>query len=74
MASSTAFFSFRRFFSTPLKGSTLKKCHGIFTLKNAITLPICFTPPNGQFDNVEGFLKANDCEQGNIKMITQVKD
>ncbi|MBK7523007.1 MAG: LTA synthase family protein [Saprospiraceae bacterium] len=61
----SSLFSFPALFRQhPLKGSTLKKYHGIFTaLKKYDYSSIYFTTHDGQFDNVEGFLKANDCEQ-----------
>jgi phosphoglycerol transferase MdoB-like AlkP superfamily enzyme len=47
----------------PMKESSILKYHGLFsTLKNKGYSSIYFTTHDGQFDNVEGFLKANDCE------------
>jgi phosphoglycerol transferase MdoB-like AlkP superfamily enzyme len=46
-----------------MKESSILKYHGIFsTLKEKEYSTIYFTTHDGQFDNVEGFLKANDCE------------
>ena len=46
-----------------MKNSNIPKYSGIFsTLKNYGYATIYFTTHDGQFDNVEGFLKANDCE------------
>jgi phosphoglycerol transferase MdoB-like AlkP superfamily enzyme len=46
-----------------LKGSSLTKYHGIFTtLKKHNYSTIYFTTHDGQFDNVEGFLRSNDCD------------
>jgi phosphoglycerol transferase MdoB-like AlkP superfamily enzyme len=47
----------------PMKGSSIKKYHGLFsTLRKNDYSTIYFTTHDGQFDNVEGFLIANDCE------------
>jgi phosphoglycerol transferase MdoB-like AlkP superfamily enzyme len=47
----------------PMKESGMFKYHGIFsTLKDRGYSTIYFTTHDGQFDNVEGFLKENDCE------------
>lgn len=47
----------------PMKGNTISNYHGLFsTLKTNGYSTIYFTTHDGQFDNVEGFLKANDCE------------
>jgi len=47
-----------------MKESAIIKFPGIYsTLKNNGYSTIYFTTHDGQFDNVEGFLKANDCEQ-----------
>jgi phosphoglycerol transferase MdoB-like AlkP superfamily enzyme len=47
----------------PMKESAIMKYHGIFsTLKEKGYSTIYFTTHDGQFDNVEGFMKANDCE------------
>lgn len=47
----------------PMKESSIMKYHGIYnTLKEKNYSTIYFTTHDGQFDNVEGFLKANDCE------------
>lgn len=47
----------------PMKESSIHKLSGIFnTLKPAGYSTIYFTTHDGQFDNVEGFLHANDCE------------
>lgn len=47
-----------------MKESAIIKFPGIFTtLKNNGYSTAYFTTHDGQFDNVEGFLKANDCEQ-----------
>lgn len=47
----------------PMKGSSIKKYHGLFsTLRKKNYSTIYFTTHDGQFDNVEGFLIANDCE------------
>lgn len=47
----------------PMKGTSILKYHSSFsTLKENGYSTIYFTTHDGQFDNVEGFLKANDCE------------
>lgn len=47
-----------------MKESAIIKFPGIFTtLKNNGYTTAYFTTHDGQFDNVEGFLKANDCER-----------
>jgi len=47
----------------PMKESAIMKYHGMFgTLKEKGYSTIYFTTHDGQFDNVEGFMKANDCE------------
>lgn len=47
-----------------MKGSAMYKYHGIATtLKNNNYSTIYFTTHDGQFDNVEGFLKENDFER-----------
>ncbi|MBL0358667.1 MAG: sulfatase-like hydrolase/transferase [Chitinophagaceae bacterium] len=47
-----------------MKESAIIKFPGIYsTLKKNGYSTIYFTTHDGQFDNVEGFLKANDCEQ-----------
>ena len=47
----------------PMKGSEMRTYHGLFnTLKGKNYSTIYFTTHDGQFDNVEGFLRANDCE------------
>lgn len=58
-------FSFPALFRQhPMKGSSLLKYNGIYsTLKTNGYSTIYFTTHDGQFDNVEGFLKANDCER-----------
>jgi len=57
-------FSFPALFrQQPMKESSIIKYNGIFsTLKENGYSTIFFIPHDGQFDNVEGFLKANDCE------------
>lgn len=48
----------------PMKESAILHYHGMFTtLKNAGYSTIYFTNHDGQFDNVEGFFYANDCER-----------
>lgn len=48
----------------PMKQSSMLKYHGIFsTLKEKGYSTIYFTTHDGQFDNIEGFLKENDCER-----------
>jgi len=48
----------------PMKESSILKYHGLFsTLKTNGYSTAYFTTHDGQFDNVEGFLRANDCEQ-----------
>jgi len=48
----------------PMKESSIFKYHGLFsTLKANNYSTAYFTTHDGQFDNVEGFLRANDCEQ-----------
>lgn len=48
----------------PMKESAILKYDGIFShLKKHDYSSIYFTTHDGQFDNVEGFLKANDCER-----------
>ena len=47
----------------PMKESAILKYHGLFsTLKEKGYSTAYFTTHDGQFDNVEGFLKNNDCE------------
>ena len=47
----------------PMKQNTISNYDGIFsTLKTKGYSTIYFTTHDGQFDNVEGFLKANNCE------------
>jgi len=47
----------------PMKESAIMKYHGLFSsLKANGYSTAYFTTHDGQFDNVEGFLKANDCE------------
>ncbi len=47
----------------PMKESSILKYHGIYsTLKEKGYSTAYFTTHDGQFDNVEGFLHANDCE------------
>ena len=47
----------------PMKESSITKYHGLFsTLKEKGYSTIYFTTHDGQFDNIEGFLRANDCE------------
>jgi len=47
----------------PMKESSILKYHGLFsTLKSNGYSTAYFTTHDGQFDNVEGFLRANDCE------------
>jgi len=47
----------------PIKESSMKSYHGLFkALKDKNYSTIYFTTHDGQFDNVEGFLKANNCE------------
>lgn len=55
-------FSFPALFRQhPMKGSEITKYRGIgSTLKNQGYTTVYFTTHDGQFDNVEGFLKAND--------------
>jgi len=57
-------FSFPALFRQhPMNESTILKYHGIAsTLKAKGYSTIYFTTHDGQFDNVEGFLKANDFE------------
>lgn len=48
----------------PMKGAAMLQYMGIYsTLKSNGYVTIYFTTHDGQFDNVEGFLKANDCER-----------
>jgi len=58
-------FSFPALFMQhPMKEASMPKYNGIFsTLKANNYSTIYFTTHDGQFDNVEGFLKANDCER-----------
>ncbi len=58
-------FSFPALFRQhPMKGSSIPKYHGIgTTLKKDGYSTIYFTTHDGQFDNVEGFLKANDYDE-----------
>lgn len=58
-------FSFPALFRQhPMKESSMLKYMGIYsTLKSNGYSTIYFTTHDGQFDNVEGFLKANDCER-----------
>lgn len=58
-------FSFPALFRQhPMKESSILKYHGLFsTLKAQDYATLYFTTHDGQFDNVEGFLKANDCER-----------
>lgn len=47
----------------PMKSSSIKTYRGLFnTLRKKNYSTIYFTTHDGQFDNIEGFLKANDCE------------
>lgn len=47
----------------PMKVNTLSKHYGAFSaLKENGYSTIYFTTHDGQFDNVEGYLKSNDCE------------
>lgn len=47
----------------PMKESAMYKYHNSFsTLKSNGYSTIYFTTHDGQFDNVEGFLRANDCQ------------
>ena len=47
----------------PMKESSIMKYHGLFSsLKAKGYSTAYFTTHDGQFDNIEGFLKANDCE------------
>jgi phosphoglycerol transferase MdoB-like AlkP superfamily enzyme len=57
-------FSFPALFRKhPMKENSMVKYRGIYsTLKEQGYSTIFFTTHDGQFDNVEGFLKANDCE------------
>lgn len=57
-------FSFPALFRQhPMKESSMRQYHGIYsTLKANGYSTIYFTTHDGQFDNVEGFLKANGCE------------
>jgi phosphoglycerol transferase MdoB-like AlkP superfamily enzyme len=58
-------FSFPALFHRhPMKGCSMDKYRGIAsTLKSNNYSTIYFTTHDGQFDNVEGFLKANDFER-----------
>ncbi len=58
-------FSFPALFKKhPMKQSTIPQYNGIATtLKNNGYSTIYFTTHDGQFDNVEGFLKGNDFER-----------
>ncbi len=48
----------------PMKGIPVKEYHGIFeNLKQHNYSSIYFTTHDGQFDNIEGFLKANYCDE-----------
>ncbi|MDP4268003.1 MAG: sulfatase-like hydrolase/transferase [Bacteroidota bacterium] len=48
----------------PMKGSEILKYHGIASvLREKQYSTVYFTTHDGQFDNVEGFLKANDFER-----------
>jgi len=48
----------------PMKGSSMLKYMGVYsTLRGNGYSTIYFTTHDGQFDNVEGFLIANDCER-----------
>ncbi|MCX6278342.1 MAG: sulfatase-like hydrolase/transferase, partial [Bacteroidetes bacterium] len=60
----SSLFSFPALFrQQPMKESSAFKYHSIFSiLKENGYSTIFFIPHDGQFDNVEGFLKANDCE------------
>lgn len=47
-----------------MKGGGMLKYHGLFsTLKEHGYATAYFTTHDGQFDNIEGFLKANDCDR-----------
>lgn len=58
-------FSFPALFRQhPMKEASMLKYNGIYpTLRSNGYSTIYFTTHDGQFDNVEGFLKANDCER-----------
>lgn len=58
-------FSFPALFRQhPMKEVTVSKYHGIATtLKKRNYSTVYFTTHDGQFDNVEGFLKANDFDE-----------
>lgn len=58
-------FSFPAIFRQhPMKESSMYKYHGIATtLKHHNYSTIYFTTHDGQFDNIEGFLKSNDFEK-----------
>jgi phosphoglycerol transferase MdoB-like AlkP superfamily enzyme len=48
----------------PMKESIMRKYPGMYyTFKKNGYSTIYFTTHDGQFDNIEGFLKANDCEK-----------
>ncbi len=57
-------FSFPALFRQhPMKESSMRQYHGLFTtLKNKGYSTAYFTTHDGQFDNVEGYLKANNCD------------
>ncbi len=57
-------FSFPAIFTQhPMKTSPISKYHGLATtLRNNNYSTIYFTTHDGQFDNIEGFLKENDFE------------
>ena len=61
----SSLFSFPALFRQhPMKESAMLKYHGIATtLKNIGYSTIYFTTHDGQFDNVEGFLKENDFDR-----------
>jgi len=47
-----------------MKKTPILRCGGLFSnLKKKGYSTIYFTTHDGQFDNIEGFLKANDCER-----------
>lgn len=52
------------FRQNPMKESSIVQYHGLFnTLRKNGYSTIYFTTHDGQFDNVDGFLHANDCER-----------
>jgi phosphoglycerol transferase MdoB-like AlkP superfamily enzyme len=60
----SSLFSFPALFRQhPLKNSWTNNYHSIYSILNANNYStLYFTTHDGQFDNVEGFLKQNDCE------------